>query len=325
MTDQSIFSYLIAAAALLSSGALLLAGRKCRARMEALEWLAVLAIPLGVFCGHLLFAVLQANIYVPMEGIGFLFNPTRGGFMFYGVVLGCLAAAGIVSAWRKVPLRSLLDPLAFALVFLILLIRLSEPFDRAVDPDYGQGFGLMLADEGLEALSFFPIGYAVNSAYSEEIYGAVFLLEAVWALVVLIVTWRGIGKLQEGHSALRAMILYAAGQLFLEFIRQDYRVRWRFTPLSQVISALLLLAVLLTATIRRQIRGRKAIWSWVGLLAGAGLIIAMEFADDGKPLILSDEIKYFFTHGQTYAAILIASVGMGWIVWRSVETEYTKE
>ena len=104
--------------------------------------------------------------------------------------------------------------------------------------------------------------------------------------------------------------------MLFEFLRQDYTMRWRFVRLSQLLSAILLAVVVLHATVRGHLRGRRAVWYWVGFLCCIGLVIAMEFADE-KPLILSDEVKIFFPHWITYGCILLAGGGAAALAYRS--------
>ena len=297
---------------------LMLLSKRAGVSPEAAQWTAVLALPLGVWGGHLLYGALLANLEVTIYGFSFLFQPWMGGFMLYGALLGAAAGAWIAAKCLKKTkeLPALLDCLAVSLLLLSAVIRLAEPFDT---PDgYGQGYGI-----AMEEMTVLPLPlktllcYVIDPEYMDEWYLAVFALEAIWALFAAVQAMRGLRRRAPGQTALLALILYAAGQLFFEFLRRDFTVNWRFVRLSQLISAILLAVLLLFATLRKRVAGKRAVRSWIGLLLGTGVIIAMEFADE-KPLILSDEMKIFFPHWFTYALLLLSSILMGRIVWRAV-------
>ena len=313
----SLFSWFVACGAALAVLCLYCARKKTGVSAETVGWTVVLALPLGAFLGHMLYGVLLANLEVTVYGVGFLFQPWMGGFMYYGAVLGAVLSAWAVTRFLKKPqeLAGMLDLLGIALLLLIAVIRLGEPFDGR--DGYGQGYGIPMEDMTLLPVPFKTLlCYVIDPDYMDEWYLGVFALEAMWALAALIWCWRGLRRRPAGKTGLLALVLYAGGQMFFEFLRRDFTVNWRFVRLSQLISAILLAVILLWATFQKRVRGKDALAHWIGMLALTGLVIAMEFADE-KPLVLSEETMIFFPHWFTYGVLLLCAVGMGLIAWHS--------
>ncbi len=286
---ETPFHWLVTGAAVIVFAVMMIFHRRARVSSKAVEWYAVFAIPFGMFFGHLLFALAKIGEYLPQEeyGFAFFFTPWRGGFMFWGVVLGCWLALLLASACArtgKEQRRRLADLAAVGLILLIALIRLAEPFDTVLEQR--QGFGLPV--EG-SAPSFFPFAFDAYPDYPEERYYAIFLAEALYALAVFLYALIGLKRRPAGRTAGQILLLYAAGQVFFEFIRQDYTVRSMFIRISQVIAAGVLLLLLILAAAKRRIRPGDFFLRLTGFALLACMIICMEFADDGKPFVLDAE------------------------------------
>ena len=283
---ETAFPWLVMAAAVIVFAVMMIFRKRAGVRSAAVEWYTLFAIPLGVFMGHLFFAVSRVGEYLSQEdyGFAFFFTPWRGGFMFWGVVLGCWLAILLASACARQSRdqrRRLTDLAAVGLILLIALIRLAEPFDTVM----GRGQGFVLPVEG-SAPSFFPFAFSPEPEYPEDRYYAIFMAEALYALGVFLFALIGMKRRPAGKTAGLTLLLYAAGQVFFEFVRQDYTVRSMFIRISQVISAAVLVLLLILAVAKRRITLGDFFLRLTGFALLACMIICMEFADDGKPFML---------------------------------------
>ena len=257
----------------------------------------MLAIPLAVFCGHLLNCLVLPGELVPDFGWQIFLSPWMGGYMFYGAAAGACAAVLLLGKGRR---RDLFDLTALALITLIMFVRFAEPLD-------GQGNGIP-ADDPDAPWCFFPIA-CPDPEWPDEWNLAVFFWEGLYALLVLVLMLIRLKKRAPGQTALTALILYAAGQVIFESLRRDQVVRWLFVRVSQLISALILAAVVIIAIIRG-LRGRRGVLLLSLILLFIGGVIALEFAVE-KPLALPGGTLVFFSLPLTYSLIALCAAGMG--------------
>lgn len=267
--------------------ALLLAAwnfRKAKLDMNLLSWFAPLAIVLGVLGARVGFC-LAAWDYVAQDGLTFMLEFTRGGFMLYGALTGCAVALVIACRICKTCPACAADALAAPGMVMIALCRLAEGLVE-------QGYGWPIADWFMEDTSMslftwadpsvlyrFPFGVA-------DYYGgykwAVFVFEALVAIGIAIALTRLTVK-RAGGRAVMMVLLYAATQLLCESLRQDSVLRWGFVRVNQIVGAVLIALVLvLCFCLTKQRDWRNFAGSFALLLLGAGLVMAMEFALEKK-------------------------------------------
>lgn len=274
----------VAMAAALSLG---LAGwtfRKAGLRAGTLSWFALLAVPLGLVGARLLYARMYWEM-ITWGGLDGLWRLPGGGFMLYGALVGSLLAAWLAAKITGQKAAPLLDALAAPAALMIALCRLAEGLA-------GQGYGWYVTDwfnpetpmslfhpENISWVQRFP--FAVQDMYEEWAW-AVFVLEALLALVLLALVWRA-GK-RPGWKALLFLLIYAAGQIWCEAMREDAVVRWGFVRANQVFGAATVAAVLAIcwAKLPGKGHGARVFRGWLGVLSGAGIVIAMEFAVEQK-------------------------------------------
>lgn len=264
--------------------ALLLSRWTLFARPGTRSWLAVLGVPLAVIGARALYAACSWA-QLTMDGVATVFRLTSGGFMLYGAALGLLAAVALTARITRQSFGMLLDGLAAPAALMLALCRLAEGLAR-------QGFGWYVADwfspdttmslfhpENFAWAERFP--FAVQDLYHEWSW-AVFTLEALIAVALLIVMLRTKPR-RPGWRALLLALLYGASQLFCEALREDAVVRWGFIRANQVFSAFVLVAVVVICQTKVSRKDRPLILrAWLGLLTGAGVVIAMEFAVEQK-------------------------------------------
>lgn len=267
--------------------ALLLAAwnfRKAKLDVNLLSWFAPLAVVLGVLGARVGFC-LAAWDYVAQDGLTFMLEFTRGGYMLYGALAGCVIALVIACRICKTCPACAADALAAPGMVMIALCRLAEGLVE-------QGYGWPIADWFMEDTSMslftwadpsilyrFPFGVA-------DYYGgykwAVFVFEALVAIGIAIALTRLTVK-RSGGRAVMMVLLYAATQILCESLRQDSVLRWGFVRVNQVVGAVLIAGVLvLCFCLTKQRDWRKFAGSFALLLLGAGLVMAMEFALEKK-------------------------------------------
>ena len=245
-------------------------GRR-RIGLDASLSLCLAVIPCAVV-GARLFYLLTNFQYIQIDlgyQLGsFLLKFWEGGYTLYGAVLGGMAGAWLYGRATRKAIPVLLDLLAPGAALALALARLGEAFT-------GQGLGKIV---DAEALHFFPL--AVTDMWGDWCM-PVFFYEALAAAVIAVIAWRLTRK--GGPAAEVAIILLGLTQVLLESWRMDEFIRFGFVRFNQIVSAVLMAAVLALRIIRAvRARGWSA-WQIVRIilfLAGIGIIIAIEFALD---------------------------------------------
>ena len=275
----------LAVAALISLGLAKVAFRKAGVAADTLSWFAVLAVPFGVLGARLLYCLVRLPWFLE-KGRGYFFRLTDGGFMLYGALAGILLAAFLAARIKRQPFAYAADALSAPAALMICLSRLAEGLA-------GVGYGWPVADwfdpwmsmslvqlEDYEWLQRFP--FAMQEPMYEQWCWAIYVMEALVALVILIVVLRMKNR-RGGAKTLMMVLIYAAMQVLGESARQDEVMRWGFIRVSQLISALAVAAVLVICCVKMQKKCMKLITlSSVGVLACAGVVMAMEFALEKK-------------------------------------------
>lgn len=296
-------------------------GKKHHIPTATLSWLAVAVIPCAFIFARLCYVLVTFPSF-QNAGLMAAFALTGGGFMLYGALLGGFIAAWVVAKCTKSAPLSLLDALALPAAWIIAVARFAEGL-------VGQGYGWDLArwfdpEEGMSILPLEHYDFLKGLPFSiEDMYGdftwAIFILAGLYALVVCLVLWRR-AKGRPGCSFSLMLLLYAAGQILWESMRQDAVLRWGFVRVSQVISALVLLGLLLWLHLRTTPGQRKPlIPRLIGLLALLGVVMAMEFAVEKKINFLewmTMDLCYF-----TMAAACAGMIGLIVPMWRRYGVE----
>ena len=234
---------------------------------RSLALFALLAIILGFVLAHLGYGLVRLDYTLHDAQPLSLLAVWDGHYLLYGGMAGCALAVVLVAKGANRSALSLLDTLAPIGALMIAVCRLAQGL-------LGEGYGAYL-DDG-SAFARFP--FAVYDAYYEAWAWALFLLAALVA--VLLSVWLAIHKSRfAGDKALLLVGLYASAQIVLESLRRDNYLRWGFVRSSQVISAVLVVAVLVCYALPRhgQPLWRKAI-SFTVFVAMASLCTLLEFA-----------------------------------------------
>lgn len=261
--------------------------RKAKIRQGALTWFLLFAIPLGLLFSRLsccLCCLDQTLQYIEEDGLLYLLSFNRGGLMIFGAMAGCFTALLITSRITGCARSGLADALAEPVMLLIALRKLC---DIVTVSGFGWPIGEWFSGEGmslftLEDPSFFSrLPFGLPDMYDGSRW-AVCVLESLIALILLAVLIRR-RNTRAGGKAVLMLILYASTQLLTESMRQDV-IRWGFVRANQIIGAILL--VLLLILCLRQVSPEKrrglTATAAVMLFLGYVIIMAMEFALEGK-------------------------------------------
>ena len=226
--------------------------------------LALWCIPLAFVFARLSYCLARFSFYFLEMGPMSVLRTWEGGFMLYGAALGAMLGAGLLAKKRCASVAATLDEIAAPGMLAVAICRLGEWTT-------GEGVGAWIESEWLMRLPF-----AVMNEY-EEWQLAVFLLEAAAALILLFVSLRV--RQGKGARMLCALLLYACCQVVLESMRMDRCLKVGFVRVSQVLSALVILAV--TAIRAWRTDGKRMMMSRaIPVLVCAGVIGIIEWALD---------------------------------------------
>lgn len=209
--------------------------RRLRLDQDTMIDFLLYAIPLAIVGARIYYVVFRFNMY--SEDLLSIFNIREGGLAIYGGVIGGLIAARITARKHHVPVMTILDITAPALV-------LGQAIGRWGNYINMEAYGLRIGEEYLQ---FFP--FAVEIPVGDVWYWhmATFFYEFCWNLVVfalLMVVRRSLRR--RGDVFCWYLLLYCAGRTVIEGLRYDsLTFISEFVRISQVLSALTALGVVI--------------------------------------------------------------------------------
>ena len=242
--------------------------KKARLPKDAASLIAVLALPLGLIGARLFYVTARIGDYLDW-GRASIFRLWDGGYAIWGAIGGA-ALAGVLAARRlRIPISETLDAMAAPGALTVCLCRLAEYFS-------GEGVGPLVEEE---TFWFFPL--SIYRADYDEWYYAIFMAEALAALVIFLILLRS--SRWRGERAKRFLILYSACQVLLESLRRDSYLRWLFVRVSQLTAVLVMTGLILFSLVRLwkqpSVFKRKLLLFGVFALC-VGVCVALEFAVD---------------------------------------------
>lgn len=256
------------------------------------------AIPLAIIGARLYYVFFRFNLYAedPMS----IFDIRSGGLAIYGGILGGLLAARMVSRKHDVPLPTLLDIVAPALV-------LGQGIGRWGNYINMEAYGLRISEE---ALQFFP--FAVEIPVGDVWYWhmATFFYEFCWDMLVfalLLFVRRHCRR--RGDVFCWYLLAYCAGRTVIEGLRNDsLTFISEFVRISQVLSALAALSVVIYFFLR--IRDRLSAVT-IAPLVSAVLCLVTTFLGEFERGAYSS----LFTFSQLSLAALLVSQLIIIVLW----------
>ena len=227
------YSFLIVTGVIL---ALILAGREEKRQNlpeDTVIDLALLLLPMGIIGARLYYVIFSWSGF--SSDLLSVFRIWEGGLAIYGGVIGGFLAILLFSRRRRLPVLLLCDLIAPGLVLAQAIGRWGNWFNI-------EAYGLTVTDP---VLCFFPFAVQVpDDGYTWHL--ATFFFESVWDLGVFLflMRFRRRKSCRTGDVFCFYLLLYAAGRLVIEELRMDSLYASSSVRVSQLLSVLLCLAVL---------------------------------------------------------------------------------
>ena len=236
----------------------------------------VFGILLGTSCARLAWVLFGIMAHPPLLALNVTELSYYGGLA--GVLLAVLLSAGIF----KRNAVDVLNTFAPAGAFLAAMFRFAEGFLGTL------GFGTYM-EEGV----FFPVTVEIVwDEYYSEYYLAIFMLEGFLYLAVMVFSLlRG----KDRYRWLRTLFYLCLPQILCESLRIQ-SISWLFVKTEQLLCFLVCEGILVWYAFRGNPRVFRF---WIPALTGlavCGLIIAIEFALEGKILIGGEGLSHWLLY-----------------------------
>ena len=232
--------------------------------------LAIFVIIVGVVCARLYYVIFRWNYY--SANFGEIINIRGGGLAIYGGVIGAVITAIIFCKVKKKHFGQVADTAILGLLVGQIIGRWGNFFNR-------EAYGGVTGNSNPFAMRlFFGKEFAIGQVPSSVLKGMAkitpksvidlkyvqvhptFLYESTWNLLVLILIliFRK-KKAFQGEVFIWYLGGYGLGRFFIEGLRSDQLLLPWGWPVSQVLSALLVVgAIVAEIVIRKKIKSEKA-------------------------------------------------------------------
>nr|MBR4281193.1 prolipoprotein diacylglyceryl transferase [Clostridia bacterium] len=269
------YSVCIAAGAALAMLCTALLGRLRKFNFTASLGLALMSGAFAFVCSRVLYCALRWS-YIINDLCGNWTFPVelwQGGYTMYGAIFGGILGAFVWSRICRKRFFAAMDILVPGMLLLIAAGRFGEMFTS-------QGMANYRAAEALNMLPFSFIGEWGDPNL------ALYAYEALIAAVALAVS--GVMLLRRapmGRVAETGLAIVSAYQVMMESLRGDELIKFGFVRLNMIAATALLVAIIVPRIVRCVKQRGWTTWQIlriVLLLLGAGVVICVEFALDGK-------------------------------------------
>ncbi len=287
LANVTLYRYglIIAVGTLSLIGLMSLYGLKRGLPQGTVQLFGVLAIPLGLVGGRLLFCAFNLSLFLETyESPWLMLRFFDGGLSMPGVLGGMVLAAYITARMFKLSFGRFADTLTLFLGLWIAICRLGEGYT-----DLGVGKVIAPGSVGT-ALSF--LFQTETIGISTEYRLKVYLLEAIAAFCIFLymLSRRFTGARQEdthpGDESMLFFSLYGASQVLLESLRDDGHMLITFLRVGQVLAGLLPIMALVYFGRRYLQKSGKAdlrfVLCWVCAAVAIIVCILLEFSLDGR-------------------------------------------
>ena len=231
----SWYAILIVAAILIGLAFCTREARRLHVPQETIIDFLLYAIPLAIICARIYYVIFRFNMY--SEDLLAIFNIREGGLAIFGGIIGGLIAARIAARRHQVPVLTLLDIVAPALV-------LGQAIGRWGNYINMEAYGLRISEEYLQ---FFPFAVEIPVGDIWYWHMATFFYEFCWDVIVFaILLLIRHHKRRSGDVFCWYLLLYCAGRTVIEGLRNDsLTFISEFVRISQVLSAIAAFGVVL--------------------------------------------------------------------------------
>lgn len=229
-----------------------------------------------------------------------LFDLKYDELSYYGGVAGVTLAVWLSAKILGLGGRETLNRFAPMGAFMAAMVRFAEGFLAMEKVMLGVGAWM---EEGI----FFPVTveFVYDESYS-EFYLAVFMFEGLFSLLAMVFS---LCNKNDRDRFLRTLFYLCLPQIFCESLRA-LSIKWLFVRAEQLFCFLFCEGVLIWYGIRKKgnIHFLHRFWAALVGLVVCGLIIAAEFALDGKILIHDEMIPKWITYGLVIAGLAAMAV-----------------
>lgn len=208
---------------------------------NTVESAVLVALIFGLIGARLGFVIQNVSYFLasPLE----IFNTRLGGLSIHGaLILGLVALYLYLKKSKKVQFGEIIDLVSPAVLLAIAIGRWGNLFNYEI---VGQPTDFLWK-------MFVPLQYRVNDFSSSEFFHPVFLYESVLLAVLFIIYRLYLREKEIGF--VYAFVGYCDVRIFVEFFRIDYRPIFVGLDLAQIVSFVIIIAVLL---INQKIRAKN--------------------------------------------------------------------
>lgn len=303
---EQIYWHAIIMVAAISASIILFFLLRCfqKCRYTGVLWVTAVSIPLGLLFARAIYWYFRQELYSGVKDI--IAKMSDGGYCLYGAALGVILSILIVNfVGRFKSLPEFFDAAAPAAALGVCIGRLASWFSSA---DRGKV---------IENERFHKFPFTVYDSTQNQWCLATFFFEALAAgiiCVILIVLFIRIyafdskKNYRRGDLALLLALMYGSAQCVLESLRVDslYLVSLGFVRVSQIISAILVGAVLVVFSIRL-VRKYGFKWNMAALWGACAALLGVAFYME---LRLTSEVYVRNYTVMSVCMFIICSIGI---------------
>ncbi len=201
---------------------------------------SLIAIPCGIIGARIYYVLFSWDMF--RNDFLSVFRIWEGGIAIYGAVIAGMIAAFLFCRKRKISFLSLCDIIAPGLVLAQAVGRWGNYFNQ-------EAYGLRVVRP---ELCFFPFAVLIGAGDEAQWHMATFFYESVWnfAVFLFLITARRKWFRYRGDVIIFYAFLYACGRLIIEDFRMDSLYASSAVRISQLLSGLIIFAVLAYYTAR---------------------------------------------------------------------------
>ncbi len=235
--EISFYGVIIAIGMLLGIMLVLYEAKKTNQEINTYIDLAIFVIIVGVVCARLYYVIFRWDYY--SDNLGEIINVRGGGLAIYGGVIGAVVTAIVFCKVKKKHFGQIADTAILGLLVGQIIGRWGNFINR-------EAFGVHTGNGNPVAMRIYT-----NGSYLQV--HPTFLYESLWNLVLLIIIliFRR-KKAFQGEVFIWYLGGYGLGRFFIEGLRSDQLLLPWGWPVSQVLSALLVIGAIVAEIVIRK-------------------------------------------------------------------------
>lgn len=235
--EISFYGVIIAIGMLLGIMLVLYEAKKTNQEINTYIDLAIFVIIVGVVCARLYYVIFRWDYY--SDNLGEIINVRGGGLAIYGGVIGAVVTAIVFCKVKKKHFGQIADTAILGLLVGQIIGRWGNFINR-------EAFGVHTGNGNPVAMRIYT-----NGSYLQV--HPTFLYESLWNLVLLIIIliFRR-KKAFQGEVFIWYLGGYGLGRFFIEGLRSDQLLLPWGWPVSQVLSAILVIGAIVAEIVIRK-------------------------------------------------------------------------